>query len=140
VNGDSGYIAMHISGLEVFQGAGFTDSGSYKQSQGLLPYAQEDAPLTRFSTVAGIDLSADNRPPGRDFFMGKGSTGNYKHCPVRIADICDTNGEDLKAGLFYTTGQQRHHYEDETDNRQPARQHDDGRFCPGHGIRYYRRT
>ena len=27
VNGDNGYIAMQVSGLEVFPGAGLTDSG-----------------------------------------------------------------------------------------------------------------
>jgi len=28
VNGDNGYIAMQVSGLEVLPGAGLTDSGS----------------------------------------------------------------------------------------------------------------
>jgi len=31
VNGDNGYIAMQVSGLEVLPGAGLTDSGYIKR-------------------------------------------------------------------------------------------------------------
>jgi len=33
VNGDNGYIAMQVSGLEVLPGAGLTDSGTMVKSQ-----------------------------------------------------------------------------------------------------------
>ncbi|MCP1319802.1 hypothetical protein, partial [Halomonas sp. 707B3] len=52
VNGDNGYIAMQVSGLEVLPGAGLTDSGYWQtvcQHFPLLEHSTQKSRTRRFT-------------------------------------------------------------------------------------------
>ncbi|MDM7480637.1 MAG: hypothetical protein P3W96_001260, partial [Halomonas sp.] len=57
VNGDNGYIAMQVSGLEVLPGAGLTDSGINKKATDQLEKQQktrsEATSINRFNAEKG---------------------------------------------------------------------------------------
>ncbi|WP_229800843.1 hypothetical protein, partial [Vreelandella hamiltonii] len=61
VNGDNGYIAMQVSGLEVLPGAGLTDSGSMKASISISRHFIDITQLSRQRTTLS------SRAPTHDF-------------------------------------------------------------------------
>ncbi|MCD1652876.1 hypothetical protein K7I16_16395, partial [Halomonas axialensis] len=55
VNGDNGYIAMQVSGLEVLPGAGLTDSGLLQNQRWPYPFLSLSGSQTQWKCLYRMD-------------------------------------------------------------------------------------